>query len=153
MWCRSPIFTSARRVAVGLTLVFHLCSCSHEPNTGPPANPQSSRPADTDASASRQRVSLFSRGAADAGAASVDAGWRPPASGVAACDDYLRKYYRCYKGRLQGIQAKMLRSSLDTMSMAWRRTARTPGGRASLSRSCKDLLRKARKGAPTGCRW
>ncbi len=89
----------------------------------------------------------------DAGAAPVDAGWRPPGTGVALCDDYLRKYYRCYKGRLQGIQAKMLRTSLDTMSMAWRRTARTASGRASLLLSCRNLLRKARAGAQVGCRW
>jgi len=72
---------------------------------------------------------------------------------MAICDDYLRKYYRCYKDRVKGIQSKMLRTSLDTMSMAWRRLARTASGRASLARSCTDLLRKARSGSPAGCRW
>jgi hypothetical protein len=157
MWCRSPTSTSAQRVAAGLALVCLVCGCSHDAASGPVVRPQSTRQtlrsADADAVAPRQRLSLFSRGGVDAGAAPVDAGWRPPGTGVALCDDYLRKYYRCYKGRLQGIQAKMLRTSLDTMSMAWRRTARTASGRASLLLSCRNLLRKARAGAQVGCRW
>lgn len=152
MWCRSPTSTSAQRVAAGLALVFLVCGCSHDAATQQPTR-QTLRSADAGASAPRQRLSLFSRGGADAGAAPVDAGWRPTGTGVALCDDYLRKYYRCYKGRLKGIQAKMLRTSLDTMSMAWRRTARTASGRASLLLSCRNLLRKARAGAQMGCRW
>jgi hypothetical protein len=108
-----------------------------------------------------RRLSIFGGPVSDAGAkvakeakASPDAGWRPPHTGIAVCDEYLQKYYVCLRDHVSVRQRVGLRKSLDTFSMVWRRLGRTPAGRMNAEQDCLKAMAKAQASTKAfRCKW
>ena len=74
--------------------------------------------------------------------------------GVAACDQYMRKYMACIEGKVpQGARA-MMRSQLEQTKMAWQQAASTPQGKAGLAAACTQAEASAKQAMGAyGCKW
>jgi hypothetical protein len=57
--------------------------------------------------------------------------------GIAACDDFLKKYEACVASKIPDAQKTTFRGQLDQMRKAWSDAAKTPA-KASLEASCKQ---------------
>jgi len=74
--------------------------------------------------------------------------------GVAACDDFLKKYEACVSGKVPAAAQATFKTSLDTWRSSWKKLAETPQGKAGLETACKSALDQAKTSlASYGCTW
>jgi hypothetical protein len=53
-------------------------------------------------------------------------------TGVAACDDFLKKYEACVTSKIPAAQKATFQGQLDQMRKAWSDAAKAPGAKATL---------------------
>lgn len=74
--------------------------------------------------------------------------------GVAACDQYMRKYVACVDSKVPEAGRVMMRQSLEQTKAAWKQAASTPQGRDGLAAACVQAESTAKQAmAPYGCTW
>jgi hypothetical protein len=74
--------------------------------------------------------------------------------GVAACDDFLKKYEACVSGKVPAAAQATFKTSLDTWRSSWKKLAETPQGKAGLEAACKSALDNAKTSlASYNCSW
>ena len=74
--------------------------------------------------------------------------------GVAACDDFLKKYEACVSGKVPAAAQATFKTSLDTWRSSWKKLAETPQGKAGLEAACKSALDQAKTSlASYNCSW
>jgi len=74
--------------------------------------------------------------------------------GVAACDDFLKKYEACISGKVPAAAQATFKTSLDTWRSSWKKLAETPQGKAGLETACKSALDQAKTSlASYNCSW
>ncbi|HWS88646.1 MAG TPA: hypothetical protein VN282_16850 [Pyrinomonadaceae bacterium] len=74
--------------------------------------------------------------------------------GVAACDDFLKKYEACVSGKVPAAAQATFKTSLDTWRSSWKQLAGTPQGKAGLETACKSALEQAKTSLSSyGCTW
>ena len=74
--------------------------------------------------------------------------------GVAACDDFLKKYEACVSGKVPAAAQATFKTSLDTWRSSWKKLAETPQGKAGLETACKSALEQAKTSLSSyGCTW
>jgi hypothetical protein len=59
-------------------------------------------------------------------------------TGVAACDDFLKKYEACVTSKIPAAQKATFQGQLDQMRKAWSDAAKAPGAKATLESTCKQ---------------
>jgi len=57
-------------------------------------------------------------------------------TGVAACDDFLKKYEACVTSKIPAAQKGMFQGQLDQMRKAWSDAAKAPGVKETLEATC-----------------
>jgi len=78
-----------------------------------------------------------------------------PGTGVAECDEYIKKYEAC----LTSIAAKApqaapgLKSSFEAQRSAFKSAALTPQGKATLPATCKQAMDTAKSSTSQWCTW
>ena len=74
--------------------------------------------------------------------------------GVAACDEFLKKYEACVSGKVPAAAQATFKTSLDTWRSSWKKLAETPQGKAGLETACKSALDQAKTSlASYNCSW
>jgi hypothetical protein len=74
--------------------------------------------------------------------------------GVAACDQYMRKYMACVDSKVPEQARAMMRQSLEQTKAQWKQAASTPQGRDSLAMACTQAEAAAKQSmAAYGCAW
>ena len=74
--------------------------------------------------------------------------------GVAACDEFLKKYEACVSGKVPAAAQATFKTSLDTWRSSWKKLAETPQGKAGLEAACKSALDQAKTSlASYNCSW
>jgi hypothetical protein len=74
--------------------------------------------------------------------------------GVAACDDFLKKYEACVSGKVPAAAQATFKTSLDTWRSSWKKLAETPQGKAGLETACKSALEQAKTSLGAyNCTW
>jgi hypothetical protein len=74
--------------------------------------------------------------------------------GVAACDDYMRKYVACVDSKVPEAGRAMMRQSLEQTKTAWKQAASTPQGRDGLAMACVQAEAAAKQAMGAyGCTW
>jgi hypothetical protein len=74
--------------------------------------------------------------------------------GVAACDDFLKKYEACVSGKVPAAAQATFKTSLDTWRNSWKQLASTPQGKAGLETACKSAMDQAKTSlASYNCSW
>ena len=74
--------------------------------------------------------------------------------GVAACDEFLKKYEACVSGKVPAAAQATFKTSLDTWRSSWKKLAETPQGKAGLEAACKSALDNAKTSlASYNCSW
>jgi hypothetical protein len=58
--------------------------------------------------------------------------------GIAACDDFLKKYEACVTSKVPAAQQATFKGQLDQMRKAWSDAAKTPNAKTTLEGSCKQ---------------
>lgn len=58
--------------------------------------------------------------------------------GIAACDDFLKKYEACVTSKVPAAQQAAFQGQFDQMRKAWSDAAKNPGVKASLEGACKQ---------------
>jgi hypothetical protein len=59
-------------------------------------------------------------------------------TGIAACDDFLKKYEACVTSKIPAAQKATFQGQLDQMRKAWSDAAKAPGAKATLERTCRQ---------------
>jgi hypothetical protein len=70
-------------------------------------------------------------------------------TGIAACDDFLKKYDACLTSKVPATQRATFQGQLDQMRKAWADAAKNPGAKATLESSCRQSA-EAMKSALSG---
>jgi pectate lyase len=74
--------------------------------------------------------------------------------GVAACDEFLKKYEACVSGKVPAAAQATFKTSLDNWRSSWKKLAETPQGKAGLEAACKSSLDAAKTSlASYNCSW
>jgi hypothetical protein len=58
--------------------------------------------------------------------------------GIAACDDFLKKYETCVTSKVPAAQRTTFQGQFDQMRKAWSDAAKNPSAKASLEGACKQ---------------
>jgi hypothetical protein len=61
-------------------------------------------------------------------------------TGVAACDDFLKKYEACITGKVPAAQRATLQTQLDQTRKTWTDLAKNPSTKSALEGSCKQTI-------------
>ena len=78
----------------------------------------------------------------------------PGETGVAECDDYLRKWDACLATKVTGDAREQVKVALDATREAWKRAMATPEGKAGLASACREATELAKmQVAASGCSW
>lgn len=78
----------------------------------------------------------------------------PGETGVAECDDYLRKWDACLATKVTGDAREQVKVALDATREAWKRAMATPEGKAGLAAACREATELAKmQVAAYGCSW
>ena len=78
----------------------------------------------------------------------------PGETGVAECDDYLRKWDACLATKVTGDAREQVKVVLDATREAWKRAMATPEGKAGLASACREATELAKmQVAAYGCSW
>ncbi len=59
-------------------------------------------------------------------------------TGIAACDDFLKKYEACVSSKVPDAQKATFQGSLDQMRKAWSDAAKNPSSKAAIEGACKQ---------------
>jgi len=59
-------------------------------------------------------------------------------TGVATCDDFLKKYEACVSSKIPAAQQATFQGQLDQMRKAWSEAAKNPSAKAGLDGACKQ---------------
>jgi hypothetical protein len=59
-------------------------------------------------------------------------------TGVAACDDFLKKYEACVTGKVPAAQRATLQTQLDQTRKSWAELAKNSSAKGALEASCKQ---------------
>src|SRR5262245_59631164 len=59
-------------------------------------------------------------------------------TGIAACDDFLKKYEACVTSKVPAAQKATFQGQLDQMRKAWSDAAKAPGVKETLESTCKQ---------------
>jgi hypothetical protein len=74
--------------------------------------------------------------------------------GVAACDQYMRKYLACVDSKVPEAGRAAMRQSFEYSRAAWKQAASTPEGRQHMAAACTQAEATAKQAmAPYGCAW
>jgi hypothetical protein len=68
----------------------------------------------------------------------LSAGLGAQTTGVAACDDFLKKYEACVTSKIPAAQKATFQAQLDQIRKAWTEAAKTPATKATLENACKQ---------------
>jgi hypothetical protein len=68
----------------------------------------------------------------------LSSGLSAQTTGVAACDDFLKKYEACVTSKVPATQKAIFKGQLDQMRKAWSDAAKAPGAKATLESTCKQ---------------
>ena len=78
----------------------------------------------------------------------------PGETGVAECDDYLRKWDSCLATKITGEAREQVKVALDATREAWKRATATPEAKAGLATACREAAELASmQVAAYGCTW
>ena len=78
----------------------------------------------------------------------------PGETGVAECDDYLRKWDACLATKITGEAHVQVKVALDATREGWKRTAATPAGKSGLAAACREAAELASMQVTAyGCSW
>jgi hypothetical protein len=69
---------------------------------------------------------------------SLSTGLSAQTTGIAACDDFLKKYEACVTTKVPAAQQATFQGQFDQMRKAWSDAAKTPGAKPSLEGACKQ---------------
>jgi hypothetical protein len=69
----------------------------------------------------------------------VIAGLGAQTTGIAACDDFLKKYEACISSKVPAAQKTTYQSQLDQLRKAWADAAKNAAAKAGLESSCKQM--------------
>jgi hypothetical protein len=58
--------------------------------------------------------------------------------GIAACDDFLKKYEACVSGNVPEAQRTMFKGQFDQMRKMWSDAAKDPASKTTLEGTCKQ---------------
>jgi hypothetical protein len=67
-------------------------------------------------------------------------GARAQTTGVAACDDFLKKYEACITGKVPAAQRTTFQGQLEQTRKTWSDLAKNPGAKAALEANCKQTV-------------
>lgn len=70
---------------------------------------------------------------------SLSTGLSAQTTGVAACDDFLKKYEACVTTKVPAAQKATYQGQFDQMRKAWADAARNATAKASLESSCRQM--------------
>ena len=59
-------------------------------------------------------------------------------TGIAACDDFLKKYEACVTSKIPAAQKTTFQAQLDQMRKAWSDAAKDSRAKATLENACKQ---------------
>ena len=59
-------------------------------------------------------------------------------TGIAACDDFLKKYEACVTTKVPAAQRAAYQGQFQQMRKAWSDAAKNPGAKASIEGACKQ---------------
>jgi hypothetical protein len=59
-------------------------------------------------------------------------------TGIAACDDFLKKYEACVTSKIPAAQKTTFQAQLDQMRKAWSDAAKNANAKATLESTCKQ---------------
>jgi hypothetical protein len=59
-------------------------------------------------------------------------------TGIAACDDFLKKYEACVTSKIPAAQKATFQAQLDQMRKAWSDAAKNATAKATLESTCKQ---------------
>jgi len=79
----------------------------------------------------------------------LNAGLGAQTTGIAACDDFLKKYEACVTSKVPAPQKATFQAQLEQMRKAWADAAKTPAAKANLESACKqssDQMKAAMSG-------
>ena len=68
----------------------------------------------------------------------VSTGLSAQTVGIAACDDFLKKYEACVTSKVPAAQQATFKGKLDQMRKAWSDAAQNSSAKATLEGSCKQ---------------
>jgi len=60
-------------------------------------------------------------------------------TGIAACDDFLKKWEACVTSKVPAAQKTTYQAQLDQMRKAWSDAAKTPNAKATLEPTCRQM--------------
>jgi hypothetical protein len=69
----------------------------------------------------------------------------PEVTGVRECDAFLAQYARCIEDHLTDADQAAAKKALAVHRSAWERAARTPGGKAALVATCRQVTEQTRR--------
>jgi hypothetical protein len=64
--------------------------------------------------------------------------------GIAACDDFLKKYEACVTSKIPAAQRATFQGQFDQMRKAWSDAAKNPSTKASLEGACKQSAEQSK---------
>ena len=70
---------------------------------------------------------------------SLSTGLGAQTTGVAACDDFLKKYEACLATKVPAVQKAQFQGTLDQMRKAWGDAAKNAGAKAGLESACRQM--------------
>ena len=72
--------------------------------------------------------------------------------GVAACDDFLKKYEACVSGKIPAAQQPTFKAQLEQIRQSWTTIAQNPSTRPTLEAACKQTADQMKASmTPYGC--
>jgi hypothetical protein len=75
-------------------------------------------------------------------------------TGVAECDEYIKKYEACVMNKVPEAQRTAMKSALDQSRQAWKQSASTEQGKKMLPSICKQAMDTAKQSTSAyGCAW
>jgi len=75
-------------------------------------------------------------------------------TGIAECDEYIRKYESCVRTHVPAAQRGQLEQGLEQYRTTWRAAAAQPAARASLADTCRQAITTTKMATSTfGCQW
>jgi hypothetical protein len=80
---------------------------------------------------------------------SLSTGLGAQSTGIAACDDFLKKYDACVTTKVPAAQRDTFQGQLDQVRKAWGDAAKNPSAKAGLENACKQMADQM-KGAMSG---
>jgi hypothetical protein len=65
-------------------------------------------------------------------------------TGIAVCDDFLKKYEACVSSKIPDAQKATFQGSLDQMRKAWSEAAKNPSTKPAIESACKQSVEQTK---------